>query len=351
MLPEPTSPANQSTPTTSKTSSAAALPRYHYSAAGSAFLAVGGAGALGALLMGISTQMFESYGWSLFVIAPFICGMAASMLYNWRRPVQEYKLVAPALWTVTALALCCTMFLLLMSGIEGVICIIMAFPIALVVALFGAGMGQAVAHVLGRRHRQPLPMLAATVLLYPAVQAYENQATPPPLPHEVVTQQVVAAPPARVWTALVQPVTYPGRVGLLFRAGVAYPTHTRLRELPGGVHWLRVAYSGRAVTELPVTRWEPGRELAFTIPVTPAPMQELSPYPRIHAPHLHGYFRVATGSFRLRPLPGGRTLLEARTVYQHSIGPRDYWQLWSDYLLDDMHARVLTTIQQRAEHE
>lgn len=327
------------------------LPWYRSSAARSAFLAVGGAGVVGALLMAISTQAFQAYGWSLFVAAPFICGMVASMLYNWQRPVPEYKLAAPALWTVTALALCCTMLLLLISGIEGIICIIMAFPIALVVALFGAGLGQAIVHIMGRRANRPIPVLAALVLLYPALQSYESQVTPPAPLHEVVTRRVVAAPPARVWAALVRPVAYPEQVGLLFQAGVAYPTHTSLRQLPGGEHHLRVAYSGTAVTDLPVTRWVPERELTFAVPVTPAPMQELSPYPRIHAPHLHGYFRVATGTFSLQPLPGNRTLLQARTVYQHSIGPRDYWQLWSDYLLDDMHARVLTTIQQQAEHE
>jgi hypothetical protein len=66
---------------------------------------------------------------------------------------------------------------------------------------------------------------------------------------------------------------------------------------------------------------------------------------------LHGYFQVDSGTFRLQALPGGRTLLEARTTYRHTIGPRAYWEVWSDYLLDAMHARVLATIKAKAEND
>jgi hypothetical protein len=327
------------------------LPWYSHTVA-SAMIVVGGAGLLGAVLMAISTQQFKAYGVTLFICSPFICGLAASVLYNLSRPSGEQRFFRPALAVVVTLALACTMVLLIMGGIEGVICVIMAFPVALVMALIGAVVGQGIAVGMGSSNaRRPVPVLAALVLVYPALQSYESTVTPPPPLHEVVTRRIVAAPPARVWAALVRPVQYPERVGLLFRAGVAYPTRTALHTSQAGQQQLAVTYSGNSVAYLPVTNWVPERELQFQIPVTPAPMQELSPYPRIHAPHLHGYFRVTTGTFRLRPLPGNRTLLEARTVYQHSIGPRDYWQLWSDYLLDDMHARVLTTIQQQAEHE
>jgi len=84
-------------------------------------------------------------------------------------------------------------------------------------------------------------------------------------------------------------------------------------------------------------------------PTMPGPMRELSPYPEVYALHLHGFFRVDSGTFRLRPLPGGRTLLEARTVYRHAIGPQFYWQLWSDYLLDAKHGQVLATLKAEAE--
>ncbi|GGG54397.1 hypothetical protein GCM10011378_33200 [Hymenobacter glacieicola] len=308
-------------------------------------------GVLGAVLMAISTQQFESYGWTLFIFSPFVCGLAASVLYNLPKPADQRRLFRPALAVVTTLALVCTMLLLIASRIEGLICVAMAFPVGLVMALIGAGVGQLIVLALGTDSRRPLPVLAALVLVYPALQSYESRVAPPPPLHAVITRRVVQASPARVWAALVQPVHYPKRVGLLFRAGVAYPTRTALSITSTGQRELTVAYSGNAVAHLPLTRWVPARELQFRVPTTPAPMRELSPYPRIHAPHLHGYFRVRTGTFRLQPLPGGRTLLEARTVYQHSIGPRNYWQLWSDYLLDDMHTRVLTTIQQQAEHE
>jgi hypothetical protein len=328
----------------------AAAPWYS-SSVGSTVVAVGGAGLLGALLMTVSTQAFKAYGVTLFIYSPLVCGLAASVLYNLSRPIKERRFFRPALAVVVALALLCTMGLLIMGGIEGLICVLMAFPVALVMAIVGAAIGQGIAIALGGSTRRPVPVLVALVLVYPALQSYESQSTPPPPPHEVVTRRIVQAPPARVWAVLMRPVRYPKRVGLLFRAGVAYPTQTALRTFPGGRHELTVAYSGNAVAHLPVTTWLPRQELRFAVPITPEPMKELSPYPRIHAPHLHGYFQVNSGTFRLQALSAGCTLLEARTVYQHSIGPRAYWQLWSDYLLDDMHARVLATIQRAAEHD
>ncbi|MBJ6109508.1 SRPBCC family protein [Hymenobacter sp. BT523] len=322
------------------------------SAWGSALLAIVGtalvAGVVGTLLMWLSLRRYESYGATLFCLSPTICSFVAVLLYRRKQPEQAGGVWSVSWAVVAIMAVLASMLLLISSGGEGIICVLMALPFALVLALVGGLLGQAVVEMRGPR--RPLPVLAAVVLLYPAAQEYEVRRPAPVLPRRVTTHRVVNAPPAAVWAVLMRPVTYPA-ANSWFRAGVVYPTRTAFAlDSATGRRTLVCRYS-QGLAHLPVVGWEPGRSLTFAVPPPsmPAPMRELSPYPSVHAPHLHGFFRVDSGTFRLQPLPGGRTLLEARTVYRHSIGPQFYWQLWSDYLLDTMHGQVLATLKEQAE--
>jgi len=312
-----------------------------------ALVAIAGTAIVGCGLMAVSVSRYEAYGATLFGLSPAICGLLASVLHQWARPHRGGRIWVITRAVVGMLAVIGSLLLLISMQLEGFICVLMALPFALAMAALGALLGEGVAALSRPR---PLPMLGMVLLLYPAAQEYEVRHPMPNAPHLVTTQLVVAAPPARVWAALLQPVQYPAATGL-FRAGVAYPVHTAFALDSATSRRTLVCRYSQGLAHLPVVGWEPGRALTFAVPAAdmPAPMREISPYPAVHAPHLHGYFRVDSGTFRLRPLPGGRTLLEARTVYRHTIGPRGYWQLWSDYLLDAMHTRVLTTIKEHAE--
>ena len=313
-----------------------------------ALVAIGGTGVLGCGLMLISVNYFQQYGITLFCLSPGICGAVAVLLHQWARPDTAPRLGAMAMAVVGVLALLIALALLLGGGAEGLICLAMALPFAVLMALVGAAVGAALVGLTGRP--RPLPVLLSVLVLYPAAQQAEVRYAAPAVPRLVATEVVVNAPPAQVWAALLQPVHYPAATGW-FRAGVVYPRRTAFARDPAtGRRTLVCAYS-QGLARLPVVAWQPARQLTFAVPpaAMPAPMHELSPYPQLHAPHLHGYFRVDSGTFKLRVLPGGRTLLQARTVYRHSIGPRGYWQLWSDYLLDALHQRVLLTLKAQAE--
>ena len=306
------------------------------------------AGGLGTLLMWLSLRQYDSYGATLFCLSPTICSFVAVLLYKRNQPRRSGGICSVSWAVVAIMAVLASMLLLVSTKGEGIICVLMALPFALIMAVVGGFLGQAVVEMRGPR--QPLSVLAVVVLLYPAAQEYEVCHSAPVLPRRVVTQLLVNAPPAAVWAVLVRPVAYPA-ANIWFRAGVVYPTRTAFAlDSATGRRTLVCHYSqGRA--HLPVVGWEPGRRLTFAVPPPsmPAPMRELSPYPDVHAPHLHGFFWVDSGTFQLRPLPGGRTLLEARTVYRYSIGPQFYWQLWSDYLLDTMYGQVLATLKAQAE--
>ncbi len=78
-------------------------------------------------------------------------------------------------------------------------------------------------------------------------------------------------------------------------------------------------------------------------------MREVSPWGEVHPPHLDGFLRSRRGEFRLRPLEGGRTLLEGTTVYENRMWPAPYWGAWSDELIHTIHRRVLRHIAAQAE--
>jgi len=49
-------------------------------------------------------------------------------------------------------------------------------------------------------------------------------------------------------------------------------------------------------------------------------------------------------NFRLVELPGKRTRLEGSTWYEIEMAPEGYWQMWSDFMIHRIHARVLEPI-------
>jgi hypothetical protein len=66
---------------------------------------------------------------------------------------------------------------------------------------------------------------------------------------------------------------------------------------------------------------------------------------------LDGYLRCKRGEFRLIALPEGRTRLEGSTWYEFDIYPQNYWTLWSDLLIHQIHGRVLEHIRELAENK
>jgi len=218
------------------------------------------------------------------------------------------------------------------------VCLVMAAPLAVVLAAMGALLGRAVAA------RLPMRSAGVTVLLLPLpLLAGIDAAQPPPRLREVVTIVDVDAPPQAVWPNVVAFSALPEPPAWVFRLGIAYP---RRAVISGrGVGALRrCEFSTGAFLE-PITVWQEPVRLAFDVSAQPPPMHELSPYRHVLARHLEGYLTVRSGEFLLGPLARGRTRLEGRTRYELRVFPAAYWGLWSDALIHAIHTRVLTHIE------
>ncbi|WP_420456639.1 SRPBCC family protein [Rubrivirga sp.] len=304
---------------------------------GSAALAVA-ATAVGALgVVWVSADALASYGWGLFVGVPFALGMAAAMLYQVHGPREMSEAVGVACLAVTLLAAG-----IAVVALEGVICLVMAAPIAYALASLGAVFG----HLFASGGLAIRPALWA-VGVVPALVGVEA-AAPPVAPLTPVTTAVeIAAPPDVVWRHVVAFSDLPAPDDWVFGTGIAYPVRATIDGSGVGAV-RRCEFTTGAFVE-PITVWEPGRRLAFDVLEQPAPMRERGLFGDVHAPHLDGYFVSERGQFLLTALPGGRTRLEGTTWYRHRIWPSAYWRLWSDAVLHRIHGRVLDHVRTLAE--
>jgi hypothetical protein len=237
---------------------------------------------------------------------------------------------------------------LLLVAMEGLICILMAAPIAAGLAALGGMLG----HAIQETHwmsRQSTSVLSVILLFLPAAFGAERVAQLEPETFVVRTAIEVNAPPEEVWRQVVAFSEIPPPMDLLFRSGIAYPIRAEISGTgPGAIR--RCMFSTGAFVE-PIEVWDEPQLLSFGVTSNPAPLNELTPYGHIEPRHLHGYFESKHGQFLLMALPGGRTRLEGTTWYRNAIWPAGYWRVWSDYIVHRIHLRVLEHIKKQVESE
>ena len=100
----------------------------------SALLGVGVGVLIAVAMVGLSVLAFGSYGTTLFVATPFVMGATAAFVYNARATRS-----AGATLGVAALSVLAACGVILVLALEGILCLFMAAPPALVMALMGAG--------------------------------------------------------------------------------------------------------------------------------------------------------------------------------------------------------------------
>ena len=297
----------------------------------SAMLGVAASLGITLLTVGVGVYLRRSYSAGLFLGVPFTIGYISSYIYNYQADRRAGESIGIAAASVTIAAGALVVF-----ALEGIICIGMALPFALVIAWPGAVLGRAMARRATLGHTG-----AGMALLAPLLVGVEPRLAPPL--HEVITVVDIAAPPEVVWRHVVTFPDLPPPTEWLFRAGVAAPTRARIEGR--GVGAVRYCDFTTGSFVEPITAWEENRLLAFQITAQAPPMTELTPYRDVHPPHLDGYFRATHGEFLLTPLPGGGTRLEGRTSYIVDMFPQAYWTLPAHAIVTAIHERVLGQIQ------
>ncbi|HUN62428.1 MAG TPA: DUF805 domain-containing protein [Candidatus Sulfotelmatobacter sp.] len=312
------------------------------SRAGSATLAALVAGFMGMSVTWIDLRTFGIYGLSLFVALPFVMGYLAVWLHCLSQPRSAADIVA-----VVSLSVLLAGLGIAAVAIEGIICLLMAAPIAWILALCGGALAHAV-HNHSATQRPATSSLAALLMVLPAFFGAEHFAPPPVPRYQVHTGMDIAAPPLVVWNRLIAfpPIGAPQE--LPFRLGISYPIEAQIQG-EGLTADRECRFSSGSFKE-PILVWEPGKHFAFAVADEPMLMKEMSPYPDIKVRHLEDHdFQPERADFVLTVLPNGGTHLEGTTTYRNKMWPGIYWRLWTDTIVHSIHRRVFAHVKQLAE--
>jgi uncharacterized membrane protein YhaH (DUF805 family) len=293
---------------------------------------------IGVFMLGLSVYGLGMYGATLFFVTPLAMGATTAVIYNSGRA----RSLAATLGVVTAgVALAGSVPLLF--ALEGLVCLMMAAPIATVLAWIGAIVGRSI--TLQNRSSDSY-FFVPVMLALPGIALSESWLARP-APRDVSTTIDIDAPPERVWPHVVGFAELPEPPQWFFRLGIAYPRRARI-EGSGVGAVRRCEFSTGAFVE-PITEWSPPSRLAFDVTSQPPSMTEWSPFREVHPPHLEGFMVSKGGEFDLTPLPGGRTRLEGTTHYTLAMYPQPYWTVYAELLLHAIHRRVLVHIKALAE--
>lgn len=310
-------------------------------------LAAIGLGILQSLgMIALNVYVFRQYGTALFFLTPAFVGIFAGYLLNRKQLVS----VASTLGTSVATVLLSSLGLLLFA-MEGVICIAMAMPLAIMIVAIGALCGRAIAQKMLTRSgdkrppNQLYPMLFLAAL--PLLSGAEAMIPKTNTLYEVRTEVIIDAPVERVWKEVVYFSELPEPPQWVKTIGIAYPIRAKL--VGQGVGAVRYCEFSTGPFVEPITVWEPNKLLAFSVRSQPMPMHEWSPYNSVHPPHLDNYWRSKKGQFKFTQLPDGRTKLEGSTWYELDMQPVLYWRVITNSVIHNIHLRVLDHVKSESE--
>lgn len=276
------------------------------------------------------------YGIALFILTPLFMGAGSTILYGYKNKITKTQA-----WYLGLLTLGIFTIGLLIFAIEGVICIAMAAPFGPLLAWLGSLIGYS---IVNKNHNKASSAMIILILIIPITGFIEKNQEPTLT--SVVTAIEINASPEIVWNNVVEFPELDKPTELIFKTGIAYPINAKIDGT--GVGAIRHCNFTTGSFVEPITIWDKPKLLKFSVVEQPAPMKEIS-FWNINAPHLHDYFVSKQGQFKLISLSNGKTRLEGTTLYYHHIKPAFYWRLWSNYIIHQIHNRVLTHIKANSE--
>lgn len=171
---------------------------------------------LGLAITYLNQSVWRDYGWTLFVALPIAIGFLSVLIFGAHNPIRLRDAM-----NVSMLALLFTGVELLIGALEGVICLLMALPLAAPLAALGGYLGYvAVRRIHGAS--QPIAMFLILTLT-PGAGFLEHHGHQPAEIFAVTTTLDIAAPPEVVWRATIAPSKLGLPDDVIFRLGIAYP--------------------------------------------------------------------------------------------------------------------------------
>ena len=270
---------------------------------------------------------------------PAVIGMVHVWMRNREEPISySNAIVEPLLPAILCLAVS------MLIGWEGTICLIMAIPVMLPLAMAG---GLAMRIIFNLKNRN-LVFAAFTIMPLPLAMAEEFI----PLPQEmqVVRNSILIEAPAEVvWRKIVrvEKITEP-QESPFFTMGFPRPIEAVLSG--DGVGQTRLATFERGLQFVEkVTDWKVNEKLGFSIEADPkaTPLTTLDEHVTVGG----AFFDVLSGTYEIHRLNARECELILYSRHRISTHFNFYARLWSRYLMSEIQWNILQVIKQRAEKE
>lgn len=277
------------------------------------------------------------------LLMPFALGFISVYMAERKQSRRYYTwIVLP--WAAVLIALAGTAITLL----EGVICIAMFLPIALLISTLGGIAGGFTARSIRSRVSKKLTMACVLVLPF-TTNPWESKVF-----YELESRRVentidIQASPDIVWQNIerVRAIRHE-ELPFSWAHAIGFPDPVEATLSHEGIGGVRHAsFAGNMVFRETVDVWEPRQRLAFTISGENIPPATLDEHVRIGGP----YFDVLRGEYRLEKLGPNRIRLHLTSEQRLSTDFNWYAHLWTDAVMSDLQQRILYVIQQRCQSE
>jgi hypothetical protein len=254
------------------------------------------------------------------------------------RSSYGYAASAPVLASLIFLVLT------LLFALEAFICILMAAPFFLAIAMLG---GLVMSWLIQQIGRRSYPALLVMLMFPYFLSPLESQLMPPPDSFRTVETQIeINADAATVWENIIRvPDIQPEeqRFSFFHMAGVPKPLEATLdEEGEGGV---RHGYFDNGLMFIEtINEWQPQKALEFSIQTqgdanVPAPFNEIG----------RAMFDVTGARYEIEPIGQGRVILHLSSTHRLTTRFNGYGGLWTDAILRDFQMYVLEIVKRRAE--
>ena len=244
-------------------------------------------------------------GWVLFLLLPLFTGFATALM------VVGSKLITASLFMGLII---CTL-VLLMTGAEGLVCVLMSTPLIAAGLAIGAALGSLTrrkllnGRPLGTQRFLSLLLIGVLPFFIMGANSIEEKSRRTLRKQMVEDRLVVDASPERAWEQLKNIDKVTSKKGLLMTIGLPVPVRCTMEG--EGVGAKRTCYFEKGHIEERVTEWNPPKSMKFEITDFDVPGRP--------------WLSFKDASYDL-VRENGKTLIIRKTTILSRLSPVFYWQ-------------------------
>lgn len=268
---------------------------------------------------------FENLGAAMFMALPFLTGAVIGLVSS---GIDSAAAAA-------VITLFMSLAILIGTGLEGIVCCLMALPIIAGAMTIGVVSGLLVKRWTREGDERDVPrsllaFAAAPVILLGTDVADRSRRDAPQ--HVIVTTtHRLDVPPETAWSLLEEVERLDAPKPFLLKIGLPVPTHCVLTGRDIGAQ--RVCYFEQGRLEEAITRWEPPRRFDMKITRSTLPGRT--------------WLGFISASYEFEPAGSGGTIVRRTSTISSELAPRWYWEPLERVGVESLHEYLFDSIAAR----